>query len=116
MQTLLYSNPSSSGAAHRSKDSPGLQCPALRRHAAARPSLRLAAVVTDQAVPEGHKGLHGFLYGEAGAEVHDQQGQYHFRQVGSSLWHIFRQCQPKVGARGVKPALVPEMASACWAV
>ncbi len=29
------------------------------------------AVVTDNSVPEGHKGLHGFLYGEGGAEVHD---------------------------------------------
>ena len=30
----------------------------------------LSTVVTDDAVPEGHKGLHGFLYGEGGAEVH----------------------------------------------
>lgn len=30
----------------------------------------LSNVVTDDAVPEGHKGLHGFLYGEGGAEVH----------------------------------------------
>ncbi len=27
-------------------------------------------VVTDDAVPEGHRGLHGFLYGDAGADVH----------------------------------------------
>eukprot|EP00250_Pteridium_aquilinum_P014809 c22214_g1_i1 orf=121-1554(+) len=27
-------------------------------------------VVSDQNVPEGHKGLHGFLYGDGGAEVH----------------------------------------------
>ena len=32
-------------------------------------------VVTDQAVPEGHKGLHGFLYGEQGAEVHENSLQ-----------------------------------------
>ena len=40
------------------------------------------AVVTDASVPEGHRGLHGFLYGEAGAEVHDQaEQQYHTREV-----------------------------------
>ncbi|KAL0051688.1 hypothetical protein WJX82_000278 [Trebouxia sp. C0006] len=37
-------------------------------------------VVTDQAVPEGHKGLHGFLYGEGGAEEHDSQSRYNFRE------------------------------------
>ncbi|KAL3685491.1 hypothetical protein R1sor_003513 [Riccia sorocarpa] len=31
----------------------------------------LSGVVTDDAVPEGHKGLHGFLYGEGGADIHD---------------------------------------------
>ena len=41
-----------------------------------------AAVVTDASVPEGHKGLHGFLYGEAGAEVHDEvDRQYQAREV-----------------------------------
>ncbi|XP_002968899.2 uncharacterized protein LOC9651475 [Selaginella moellendorffii] len=30
----------------------------------------LSGVVSDENVPEGHSGLHGFLYGEAGAEVH----------------------------------------------
>ena len=34
----------------------------------------LSSVVTDDAVPEGHKGLHGFLYGEGGAEVHGSAG------------------------------------------
>ncbi|XP_024368329.1 uncharacterized protein [Physcomitrium patens] len=34
----------------------------------------LSNVVTDDAVPEGHKGLHGFLYGEGGAEVHGSAG------------------------------------------
>ena len=38
-------------------------------------------VVTDQAVPEGHKGLHGFLYGQGGAEAHDSQSRYNFREV-----------------------------------
>ncbi|KAL3160178.1 hypothetical protein ABBQ32_010944 [Trebouxia sp. C0010 RCD-2024] len=39
-----------------------------------------SGVVTDQAVPEGHKGLHGFLYGEGGAEAHDSGSQYNFRE------------------------------------
>jgi hypothetical protein len=34
----------------------------------------MSTVVTDDAVPEGHKGLHGFLYGEGGAEVHGAPG------------------------------------------
>jgi hypothetical protein len=60
-----------------------------------------STVVTDAAVPEGHKGLHGFLYGEGGAERHDTQG-YQFRKVlrgagatgGSVLLH--------------RPALAPQ--------
>lgn len=42
--------------------------------------VQCTAVVTDQAVPEGHKGLHGFLYGEGGAEVHDFAQDYLFRE------------------------------------
>jgi hypothetical protein len=38
-------------------------------------------IVTDQVVPEGHKGLHGFLYGEGGAERHESSSSYNFRQV-----------------------------------
>ncbi|KAL4459185.1 hypothetical protein ABPG75_014050 [Micractinium tetrahymenae] len=39
------------------------------------------AVVTDAAVPEGHAGLHGFLYGEGGAEEAHGSGQsYAFRE------------------------------------
>jgi hypothetical protein len=42
----------------------------------------IAAVITDEAVPEGHKGLHGFLYGEGGAEAHEApMGSYDFREV-----------------------------------
>lgn len=42
------------------------------------------AVITDGAVPEGHKGLHGFLYGEGGAEAHDSPtASYDFREVGA---------------------------------
>lgn len=39
-----------------------------------------AAPVTDAAVPEGHKGLHSFLYGDGDAEHTSQK--YEFRQVG----------------------------------
>ena len=49
----------------------------------------LGGVVTDAAVPEGHKGLHGFLYGEGGAEEHDSGTRYRLRHVrrllGTSL-------------------------------
>lgn len=44
------------------------------------------AVVSDQSVPEGHKGLHGFLYGEGGAEAHDSDSRYNFREVGISCY------------------------------
>lgn len=41
-----------------------------------------AGPVTDAAVPEGHAGLHGFLYGEGGAEAHDGgSSSYAVRQV-----------------------------------
>lgn len=44
----------------------------------------VGAIATDSNVPEGHEGLHGFLYGEAGAEVHDDEGQeYQSREVGA---------------------------------
>ena len=52
-------------------------------------------VVTDQAVPEGHKGLHEFLYGEGGAEAHDDsQAAVQAREVcisarRTSRWHTF---------------------------
>ena len=47
--------------------------------------LTCRAVVTDQAVPEGHKGLHGFLYGEGGAELHDFASDYVWREVSLRL-------------------------------
>ncbi|CAL8472276.1 g11818 [Coccomyxa elongata] len=40
------------------------------------------AIATDSNVPEGHKGLHGFLYGEAGAEVHDDEGREYQTREG----------------------------------
>ncbi len=45
-----------------------------------------SAMVTDAAVPEGHKGLHATLYGEGGAEQHSSDG-YDRRQEddGSTL-------------------------------
>lgn len=48
------------------------------------------AIATDSNVPEGHKGLHGFLYGESGAEVHDDEGrEYQTREVGSAYLSFF---------------------------
>ena len=41
----------------------------------------LGGVVTDAAVPEGHQGLHGFLYGEGGAEGEHDAAGYSFREV-----------------------------------
>lgn len=66
--------------------------PARRRHrhpvvAAAAPSggpqpqAATPTIVTDAAVPEGHQGLHGFLYGEGGAEAHDAGSSYTFREA-----------------------------------
>lgn len=37
--------------------------------------------MTDAAVPEGHQGLHGFLYGEGGAEAHEGGSSYTFREA-----------------------------------
>ncbi|KAJ7523359.1 hypothetical protein O6H91_18G048500 [Diphasiastrum complanatum] len=34
----------------------------------------LSGVVTDESVPEGHKGLHGFLYGDGEGDVHGAAG------------------------------------------
>lgn len=40
------------------------------------------SVMTDSSVPEGHKGLHGYLYGDGGAEVHDGADRlYQSREV-----------------------------------
>ena len=57
--------------------------PACPRAAAASPAMpsTTSTVVTDAAVPEGHKGLHGFLYGAGGAEEHDQTHGYSIRKV-----------------------------------
>eukprot|EP01018_Ginkgo_biloba_P026183 Gb_03585 [translate_table: standard] len=38
----------------------------------------LSPVVTDDSVPEGHSGLHEFLYGEHGSEVHGSDNQQRF--------------------------------------
>lgn len=43
------------------------------------------AVMTDDAVPEAHKGLHGFLYGESDAAVHDKSARYGFRKASESV-------------------------------
>ncbi|KAK9833449.1 hypothetical protein WJX81_006415 [Elliptochloris bilobata] len=54
---------------------------ARSRHAAPT-AVTCSAVVTDNAVPEGHKGLHGFLYGEKGADVHDNAEQQYVLREG----------------------------------
>ena len=53
----------------------------IHRLQSARGTWRVQAVVTDETVPEGHKGLHGFLYGEQGAEVHEDGQDYTVREV-----------------------------------
>ncbi|GLJ07063.1 hypothetical protein SUGI_0056910 [Cryptomeria japonica] len=42
----------------------------------------LTSVVTDESVPEGHAGLHGFLYGDKGAEVHGFNAQQIIAKAG----------------------------------
>ena len=85
----LHENTAEMALLHRGlQTSKHIACPVRRQSRAlaeGRRQARTAAVVTDQAVPEGHKGLHGYLYGEQGAEVHDRQTEYHFRQVRHTL-------------------------------
>ncbi len=38
-------------------------------------------VMSDKTVPQEHQGLHGFLYGEGGAEAHDADDSYRLQQV-----------------------------------
>ncbi|PRW61409.1 nifU chloroplastic isoform A [Chlorella sorokiniana] len=62
-------------------------------------------IATDAAVPEGHQGLHGFLYGEGGAEAHEAGSSYTFREGeddGSALlpvgpWLVAREGDKPVG-------------------
>ena len=71
-------------AAHGCRHSACLRDRPLRAPARRLPpsGVTCSAVVTDSAVPEGHKGLHGFLYGEKGADVHDNsERQYVLREV-----------------------------------
>ncbi|PSC74301.1 nifU chloroplastic [Micractinium conductrix] len=74
--------------------------------ATAAPLPATSAVVTDAAVPEGHAGLHGFLYGEGGAEqAHGGVRSYAFREGeddGSALlpaaaWLAAREGDKPVG-------------------
>ena len=54
-----------------------------------------AAVITDSAVPEGHKGLHATLYGDKGADAHEQEGSsrgYLFRRVRLPLLCLSSWC------------------------
>lgn len=63
---------------------------------------RFDSVATDAAVPEGHKGLHGFLYGEGGAEKHETASSYEYRKVGGWVggW------VPHAGVCSQGPALI----------
>lgn len=79
--------------------------------ASVRPDLTatLGAVVTDAAVPEGHKGLHGFLYGDAGADVHDDGAAFKVRGeeddgsalVGLQQWLAGREAERPPGVYAV---------------
>ncbi|GAB4813117.1 hypothetical protein N2152v2_000163 [Parachlorella kessleri] len=64
-----------------------------------------AGVVSDAAVPEGHKGLHSFLYGEGGAEAHEGgTSSYDFREGeddGSSLVEVGAWLEAREGQRPV---------------
>lgn len=70
----------------------GMSTQALPTQARGQQRLACRAIVTDQTVPEGHKGLHGMLYGEGGAEVHDFAREYVFREVrppsGDTSWSL----------------------------
>ncbi len=74
----------------------GCRCRRRRHVVAAAPSGGLQpqaatpTIVTDAAVPEGHQGLHGFLYGEGGAEAHDAGSSYTFREVMALPWLLPR--------------------------
>lgn len=80
-------------AAHGCRHSACLRDRPLRAPARRLPpsGVTCSAVVTDSAVPEGHKGLHGFLYGEKGADVHDKcaERQYVLREVGPSEHTVY---------------------------
>jgi hypothetical protein len=88
LQAFQYTHRQEHTHQHMPRPREAVVAQASRADAAAAPpgeeqKARLASlggVVTDAAVPEGHKGLHGFLYGEGGAEEHDSRG-YVFRHV-----------------------------------
>ncbi|GLC51576.1 hypothetical protein PLESTB_000517300 [Pleodorina starrii] len=44
-----------------------------------RPAVLAVTIVDDKSVPEAHKGLHGFLYGDGGSEEHDRGNSYTVR-------------------------------------
>ncbi len=64
-------------------------------------------VITDAAVPEGHQGLHGFLYGQGGAEAHNAASQsYQFREVN----------RERVGTRAIRFGITDPSSLVCWAL
>lgn len=56
--------------------------PSAAAHSTTPSSVPVASVISDAAVPEGHRGLHASLYGEGGAEAHDSSTDYRVRKVG----------------------------------
>ncbi|KAG2483160.1 hypothetical protein HYH03_017952 [Edaphochlamys debaryana] len=63
------------GSAPRARAFPLLRAVAPATNPPPGPSISpFAAPITDANVPEGHQGLHGFLYGSGGAEEHADQG------------------------------------------
>ena len=88
LSAALATSPRPASAPRLADRRPGRHQAAPRRRAAAAASSSGSGpsaqpgVLTDATVPEGHQGLHGFLYGEGGAEAHDApSGAYTFREV-----------------------------------
>eukprot|EP00897_Mesotaenium_endlicherianum_P004008 jgi/Mesen1/3635/ME000020S03162 len=74
--------------------------PSTSDEAAQRQRLtNLGGVVTDETVPEGHKGLHGFLYGDGGADVHDSPNGGYTLQEGEDDGTQVVPFEQYVGAR-----------------
>uniref|UniRef100_A0A0D6QVR1 NIF system FeS cluster assembly NifU C-terminal domain-containing protein n=1 Tax=Araucaria cunninghamii TaxID=56994 RepID=A0A0D6QVR1_ARACU len=59
----------------------------------------LTSVVTDETIPEGHAGLHGFLYGDKGAELHSLQTQQITAKAGEDDGSSIIPFQAYVSAR-----------------
>lgn len=73
----------------------------LKATHAQTPSINsLSTVVTDESVPEGHAGLHGFLYGEKGSEEHGANTQQITAKPGEDDGSSIIPFQDYVNSRG----------------